>query len=92
MSGLILVKRLGWLNVTQRRDYFMRVLMYRCIYGNYLKDLLIQVYNNVFHELLYKESFLYNGPHLRNTLPDSLKVLAELRSFKYRFKTFLKTE
>ncbi len=46
MSGLLLVKRLGWLNVTQRRDYFMGVLMYRCIYGtapNYLKDLLIQV-------------------------------------------------
>ena len=46
MSGLLLVKRLGWLNVTQRRDYFMGVLMHRCIYGNapnYLKDLLIQV-------------------------------------------------
>ncbi len=48
MSGLLLVKRLGWLNVTQRRDYFMGVLMHRCIYGNgrnYLKDLLIQVFH-----------------------------------------------
>ncbi len=46
MSGLLLVKRLGWLNVTQRRDNFMGVLMHRCVYGNvpnYLKDLLIQV-------------------------------------------------
>ncbi len=46
MSGLLLVKRLGRLNVTQIRDYFMGVLMHRCIYGNapnYIKDLLIQV-------------------------------------------------
>ncbi len=46
MSGLLIVKRLRWLNVTQRRDYFMGVLMHRCIYDNapnYLKDLSIQV-------------------------------------------------
>ena len=56
MSGLLIVKRLKWLNVTQRREYFMGVVMHRCIYANapnYLKDLLIQVLmsNNVLHEL-----------------------------------------
>ncbi len=40
---------------------------------------------------LYIESFLYNGPYFWNTLPDSLKVLPELRSFKYSCKRFLKT-
>ncbi len=73
---------------------------------NYLKDLLMQVSHvqqrftrasNDFHVPranieLYKESFLYNGPRLWNTLPESLKVLSELRSFKYSFKRFLKTE
>ncbi len=34
---------------------------------------------------LYNESFLYNGPRLWNTPPDSLKVLPELRSFKCSF-------
>ena len=109
MSVLLLVKRLGWLNVTQRRDYFMGVLMHRCIFGNvpnYLKDLLIQVSHvqqrlirasNEFYVPcvnieLYKESFLYNGLRLWNTLAESLKVLPELRSFKCSFKSFLKTE
>ena len=38
------------------------------------------------------DSFLYNGLRLWNTLPDPLKVLPELRSFKCSFKRFLKTE
>ena len=55
MSGLLLVmyiKRLRWLNNTQRRGYFMGVLMHRCNIAmpNYHKDLLIQV-SHVLHEL-----------------------------------------
>ncbi len=83
MSALIPVKRLA---TTQRRDYFMGVLMHRCIYGNapnYL-NLLRQVchvqqrftrsrydfYVTRANIELCKKSFLYNGPRLWNTLPD----------------------
>ena len=68
--------------------------------SNYLKGLLIQV-SHVQQRFIragndvnvpraniefYKESFLYNGPRLWKTVPVSLKVLPELRSFKYSFK------
>ena len=73
---------------------------------DFLKDLLIQVshvqqrFTRVRNDFyvpranieLYKESFLYNGPRLWNTLPDSLKVSPELRSFKCSFKRCLEIE
>ena len=46
IRGLTLVKQLGWMNVMERRDYFMGRLMHRCAYGkapNYLKDMLYLV-------------------------------------------------
>ncbi len=32
IRGLFLVKHLGWINVMERRDYFMGMLMHRCVY------------------------------------------------------------
>ena len=46
IRGLTVVKQIGWMNVMERRDYFMGMLMHRCTYGsapNYLKDLLYLV-------------------------------------------------
>ncbi len=72
-----------------------------------MKDLLIQVshvqqrFTRASNEFyvpranieFHKESFfIYNGPRLCNTLPDSLKVLPELRIFKCGFKRYLNTE
>ena len=39
--GINLVRKLKFLNVSQRRDYFMAVLMFKCLHGlapNYLCD------------------------------------------------------
>ena len=46
IRSLTLAKQLGWMNVMERRDYVMGMLMLRCVYGNapnYLKDLLYLV-------------------------------------------------
>ncbi len=32
IRGLSLVERLGWMNVMEQRDYFMGMLMHRCVY------------------------------------------------------------
>ncbi len=46
ISGLSIVNALGWMTVTQLRNYFMGVLMHRCIYGNtpdYIKYSILSV-------------------------------------------------
>ena len=41
--GLDIVKQLNWMNVVQRRDYFIALSMFKCIHGLspvYLSDLI----------------------------------------------------
>ena len=49
-----LVKSLQWMNVHERRDYFMSILMFKCIHGlapDYLcNELIMQSINNSFNK------------------------------------------
>ena len=46
ISGISVVKDLGWFNVTERRDFLTCMLIYKCLLGdapNYLSDQLTYV-------------------------------------------------
>ncbi len=72
VSASALVKSLGWFSVNERRDYFMGVLMYRCLTNNapaYLCD-----HFNVVSDVLYGTRSNVNGNlYVPNVKRDTLK-------------------
>ncbi len=58
---LSFVERLGWMDVMERRDYFIGLLMHRCVYGNE---------PNYLNDLLYLVSDIHSVPTRNNTNAD----------------------
>ena len=96
---IYLVKTLGLMNVSQRRDYFMIMLMFKSIHGLVQRDMQRDVAertirstidNNVHapHITLEccKNAFAYRGPVLWNALPENIKKCESLNGFKQCFK------
>ena len=95
--GIDLVKNLGLMNVTQRRDYFMIILIhglvpdYICDEITMQRDITVRttsstVNNNVHvpHTILEccKHALAYRGPVLWNALPENIKKCETLNCFK----------
>ena len=82
--------------------YFTTLLMFKFVHHNYCADLFrrnIAVYNmrnnvnNVYIPLFRttrcQKSIFFNGPRIWNSLPNDLKTIVNLHTFKYRLKAHL---
>ena len=73
------------MNVHQRRDYFMSILMFKCIHGlapDYLcSEITMQNFKNY---------FIYRGPVLWNALPVHIKECKTLDMFKTNLRCSMK--
>ena len=67
VRGIDIVKNLKWMNVIQRRDYFVALSMFKCIHGmspSYLSDC-ITMYNEIAvrDTGAFTSSYLVSVPH-----------------------------
>ena len=79
-----LLKELHWLQITERIDYKIAVIMFcwrKGLAPNYLSAMIVKSHNN--------RSFKAIGPRIWNNLPDRLRNIEDINIFKAEIKTFL---
>ena len=79
VRGIDIVKNLKWMNVIQRRDYFVALSMFKCIHGmspSYLSDC-ITMYNEItVRDTRASTSVIWNA------LPEHVRKYNNLHTFK----------
>ena len=100
--GIEMVRTLRLQTIRERRDYFLCILMFKCIHGfapHYLcydvtMDIDINGYDTRSADLhlplcsreIYKRSFLYKGSSLWHQLPSCLKDYISIVDFKRNYR------
>ena len=95
-----LLKDLHWLQIKERIEYKILVIVHKCLYNNAPLDLSLtiskslcerSVYLNVptFHSSYGERSFSVAGPRLWNSLPVDIRNTVKIASFKKSLKTHL---
>ena len=95
-----MVKDLHWLQIKERIEYKILVIVHKCLYNNAPPDLSLtiskslcerSVYLNVptFHSSYGERSFSVAGPRLWNSLPVDIRNTVKIGSFKKSLKTHL---
>ena len=92
---------MGWQNVSQRRDYFTALQVFKGIHGlapDYISDLFTFVHdintrqtrgtagNNLHvprvNKSVFQQSLQFNGAMIWNSLPENIKIIDRLDTFK----------
>ena len=96
IRGVDIAKRLKWINVIQRRDYFMSLSVFKCIQCIHLIYLdcitlcsEVVIRNTRASTLMapyapleiFKNSFSYRGPATWDALPECIRTCTSLNSF-----------
>ena len=98
--GIDIVRDLGWLNITQRRDYFTALFLPDHILDNFTfkRDIAIRQTRSCDTNVLYvpkinrssfKSALQVNGTMIWNILPIHIRNCNSIHSFKRLLKTFL---
>ena len=92
VSGLSIVKLLGWLNVKQRPDYLFCTLVHKCLHNMapfYLLDLLTFV-NVISNRNTRQNDFNFSvyGPVIWNSLPFATRAIDDYEIFKTSCKNY----
>ena len=70
VTGLSLVRMLGWLNVAQRHDFMLGILVHKCLYGlvpHYFSDNLTQLRDMEQRETCSSEQHLLYVPFAKTS-------------------------
>ena len=102
VRGIDIVKRLQWMNVIERRDYFVALTLLKCIRGTYiylwlhyyLQRSCCKGYSSSVNLVtlpyasldILKNSFAFRGPFIWNALPHDIRKCATLACFKTALK------
>ena len=105
ISSTSLCSKLGWMSVNQRLRYLTGCFMFKCLHDNnsivnFAKASQHHNYVTRFasngkltllkpHTSYYKNSISYYGPFLWNSIPNFIRNIANIQSFKNQYKIFI---